>query len=161
MRQEFGVEASKAEEAGASKTEERTEVVNGEKREREELIKELRDFREGIRKGKRKTNKKRLRKTQAKRPRNHGFQETRWQRGKGGEKKTKGRQRKTSTKANTVEPKKCAGHPKTSVEGEPQEHQQETNVASEDVPAGHLFKVLIMFIKILGSHAKSCRINVA
>ena len=44
--QEFGVEASKAEEAGASKTKEGTEVVTGEKREREELNKESRDFQE-------------------------------------------------------------------------------------------------------------------
>jgi hypothetical protein len=45
--QEFGVEASKAEETGATKTKEGTEVITGEKGEREEL-KNHETFRAGI-----------------------------------------------------------------------------------------------------------------
>ena len=149
--QEFGVEASKAEEAGASKTKEGTEVVTGEKREREELNKESRDFRGGDKEGEKKEKQEEVQKDagkKAKKPRLSGDEVAEGDGGPSTEKKAKGRQRKTSTKAKAAEPKTRAGRPKksaavvqegaaASAEGEPREHQQETTVASEDVPAGH------------------------
>jgi hypothetical protein len=148
---EFSAEASKAEEAGASKTKEGTEVVTGEKREREESIKEPRDFQGGDKEGEKKDEQEDAKKNAGKKAKKRRLSGDEVAEGEGGpstEKKTKGRQRKTSTKAKAAEPKKRAGRPKksaavvqegaaASAEGEPQEHQQETNVASEDVPAGH------------------------
>ena len=149
--QELGVEASKAEEAGASKTKEATEVVTGEKREREELNKESRDFQAGEKEGEKKEEQEEAEKgagKKAKKPRHSRDEVAEGEGGPSTEKKTKGRQRKTSTKAKAAEPKKRAGRPKksaavvqegaaASAEGEPRGHQQETTVASEDVPAGH------------------------
>ena len=149
--QVFGVEASKAEEAGASKTKEGTEVVTGEKREREELNKESRDFQGGDKEGEKKEEQEEAEKgagKKVKKPRHSRDEVAEGEGGPSTEKKTKGRQRKTSTKAKAAEPKKRAGRPKksaavvqegavASAEGEPQENQQEANVASEDVPAGH------------------------
>lgn len=149
--QEFGVEASKAEEAGASKTKEGTEAATGEKREREELNEESQDLQGGDKEGEKKDEQEVAEKDtgkKAKKPRLSGDEAAEGEGGPSTAKKTKGRQRKTSTKAKAAEPKKRAGRPKksaavveegpaASAEGEPQEHQQETNVASEDVPAGH------------------------
>lgn len=148
--QEFGVDASKAEEAGASKTKEGTEVATGEKREREEN-KESRDVQGGDKEGEKKDEQEEAEKDTGKKVKKRRPSGDEVAEGEGGpstEKKTKGRQRKTSTKAKAAEPKKRAGRPKksaavvqegaaASAEGELQEHQQETIVASEDVPAGH------------------------
>ena len=147
--QDFGVEASEAEVAGASKTKEGAEVVTGEKREREELNK-ARDFQGGNKEGEKKEQEEAEKGAgkKAKKPRHSRDEVAEGEGGPSAEKKTKGRQRKTSTKAKAAEPKKRAGRPKksaavvqegaaASAEGEPQEHQQEANVASEDVPAGH------------------------